>query len=85
LNRVAGELVRLLQKQMNTNSENAVLVRWYRNDGDIVRRDEPICELETSKANVDVPAPHAGILRQLAKAGDLVQPGMNVARIDPTS
>jgi 2-oxoglutarate dehydrogenase E2 component (dihydrolipoamide succinyltransferase) len=68
---------------MNTDDENPTLVRWYRNDGEIVRRDEPMCELETSKATVDVPAPNDGILRQLAKAGDVIQPGMNVARLDP--
>jgi 2-oxoglutarate dehydrogenase E2 component (dihydrolipoamide succinyltransferase) len=64
--------------------ENATLIRWYRNDGDIVRRDEPMCELETSNATVDIPAPNDGILRQLAKVGDTIQPGMNVAQIDPT-
>jgi len=68
---------------MSTESEIATLVRWYHSDGDIVCRDEPICELETSKATVDVPAPHAGVLRQLAKVGEVIQTGMNVARIDP--
>ena len=62
---------------------DAILVRWYRSDGDIVRRDEPICEIATEQATVDVPAVTGGILRQLAKAGDRILAETDVFRIDP--
>ncbi len=34
----------------------AVLLRWLKNDGEYVTTDEPVCELETDKANVDLAA-----------------------------
>ena len=35
----------------------AVLLRWIKNDGEAVKKDEPLAELETDKANVDLPSP----------------------------
>jgi pyruvate/2-oxoglutarate dehydrogenase complex dihydrolipoamide acyltransferase (E2) component len=68
---------------MNTNEEKARLARWYIEDGALVRHGEAICEIETSEANVDVSAPHDGVLRQLAAIGDIIRTGADVARIDP--
>ncbi len=65
--------------------QNIKLARWYRNDGDIVRRGEVNCELETEKAAVDLEAPNDGILRQLVKVGDIVQAAADIARIEPVS
>src|SRR5687768_3360313 len=60
----------------------AVLIKWHKNDGDAVEANEPICELETDKANVDVPAPAAGVLRRAKNEGDTVAVGDTIARID---
>ncbi len=38
----------------------AVLLKWHRSDGDVVAKDDPLCELETDKTNVDLPSPAAG-------------------------
>ena len=61
----------------------AVLLRWLKNEGDSVAEGDSIAELETDKANVDLPARAGGVLRQLKSAGDTVQVGETVARIDP--
>jgi 2-oxoglutarate dehydrogenase E2 component (dihydrolipoamide succinyltransferase) len=47
-----------------------VLVRWLKADGERVIVDEPIAEVETDKATVDVAAWAEGILRHIAKEGD---------------
>ncbi len=60
----------------------AVLLRWLKNDGDYVAADEPLAELETDKANVDIPAKAAGVLRQGKKPGDSVKVGETIARIE---
>jgi 2-oxoglutarate dehydrogenase E2 component (dihydrolipoamide succinyltransferase) len=60
----------------------AVLIKWHKSDGDAVAKDEPLCELETDKANVDVPSPAAGVFRKVKSEGDTVQIGETVARID---
>ena len=60
----------------------AVLIKWHKQDGDTVAAAEPIAELETDKANVDVPAPAAGVIRRVKKEGDTVSIGETIARID---
>ncbi|MGD9764597.1 MAG: 2-oxoglutarate dehydrogenase complex dihydrolipoyllysine-residue succinyltransferase [Candidatus Binatia bacterium] len=60
-----------------------VIVRWIKSDGDRVSADEPLFELETDKASVEIPAPSAGVLAVLAKEGQAVRAGEVVARIDP--
>jgi len=60
----------------------AVLIKWHKNEGDAVAEQEPIAELETDKANVDVPAPAAGVLRRVKNEGDTVAIGDTIARID---
>lgn len=60
----------------------AVLVRWHKREGDRVAVDEPICELESDKATVDLPAPVGGVLHPAKQAGETVQVGEVIARID---
>jgi 2-oxoglutarate dehydrogenase E2 component (dihydrolipoamide succinyltransferase) len=61
----------------------AILIKWYKKDGDPVAQDEAICELETDKANTDMNAPSAGVLRRVKNEGDTVQVGEVIARVDP--
>src|SRR5690348_10985640 len=60
----------------------AVLIKWHKNDGDPVAAAEPLAELETDKANVDVPSPTAGVLRRIKKEGDTVKIGDTIARVE---
>jgi len=60
----------------------ALLIKWHKSDGQTVGVDEPLCELETDKANVDVPAPKAGVVRHVKEEGDTVAVGEVIARID---
>jgi 2-oxoglutarate dehydrogenase E2 component (dihydrolipoamide succinyltransferase) len=62
-----------------------VIVRWIKGDGDTVRVDDPLFELETDKANVEIPAAGAGVLTILKTAGETVQVGDVVARIEPAA
>ncbi|XP_067848094.1 dihydrolipoyllysine-residue succinyltransferase component of 2-oxoglutarate dehydrogenase complex, mitochondrial [Heptranchias perlo] len=40
-------------------------VRWEKAVGDVVSEDEVVCEIETDKTSVQVPAPHAGVIEEL--------------------
>jgi 2-oxoglutarate dehydrogenase E2 component (dihydrolipoamide succinyltransferase) len=60
----------------------AVLIRWLKDDGAAVAVAEPLAELETDKANVDLPSPAAGVLRRAKDPGETVQVGETIARID---
>ena len=59
-----------------------VIVRWIKHSGERVAADEPLFELETDKANVEIPAPSAGVITVLAQEGATVHVGDVVARID---
>ena len=51
--------------------------------GDTIAADDPIVTLESDKATMDVPAPVAGIVRELlAKVGDRVSQGSLVMKIE---
>lgn len=58
------------------------LSRWLKENGAIVRLDEPICEFESDKATLEFPAEAAGKLIYVAKEGDDLEIGALVATID---
>ncbi|MFM8412890.1 MAG: biotin/lipoyl-containing protein, partial [Alphaproteobacteria bacterium] len=60
----------------------ATLGRWLKQDGDAVSADEPILELESDKANMELAAESAGVLRILTGAGETVHFGDVVGRIE---
>ena len=43
----------------------AILAKWLKKDGEYVKADEPIVEMETDKASQEIPAPAAGTLRTM--------------------
>jgi 2-oxoglutarate dehydrogenase E2 component (dihydrolipoamide succinyltransferase) len=59
---------------------------WLKKPGEAVAVDEPIVEVETDKATLDIPAPVAGVLvEQLKGVGDAAAIGEVIARIDETA
>src|SRR5258708_34524255 len=64
--------------------ENARLVRWLKNVGDMVHEGEPILELETEKSVVEIESTHSGRLVEIllqadqeARVGDRIAWGEN--------
>src|SRR5215470_9540988 len=54
----------------------ATIGKWFKKPGDAVAVDEPLVELETDKVTIEVPAPAAGVLSDIAaKDGDTVAVG----------
>ena len=68
--------------ELGESVSEVTVLEWLRADGDYVDKDEPICTLETDKANVDLPAPSAGLLRQLKKVDDTLSVGDVLAQIE---
>ncbi|HEY2900184.1 MAG TPA: 2-oxoglutarate dehydrogenase complex dihydrolipoyllysine-residue succinyltransferase, partial [Polyangia bacterium] len=61
----------------------ATLGVWKRAEGDFVQADEPLVEVESEKATLEVGAPGAGVLKRiLRKAGETVAVGEVIAEID---
>src|SRR5436190_2216109 len=61
------------------------LVKWIKNDGDWVERDEVIAELESEKATFEINAQQAGILKTVATEGDTLKIGDVACIIDETA
>ena len=54
----------------------ATISKWLKNQGEAIKLDESIVELETDKVNVEVPSPAEGILSEINfKNGDTVEVG----------
>jgi 2-oxoglutarate dehydrogenase E2 component (dihydrolipoamide succinyltransferase) len=54
----------------------ATVSKWLKNEGDTVKADEPIVELETDKVNLEVPSPINGVLAEInSKDGMVVEVG----------
>jgi 2-oxoglutarate dehydrogenase E2 component (dihydrolipoamide succinyltransferase) len=52
----------------------ATIARWLKKTGETVAADEPVVELETDKVSVEVPAPAAGVIAEIAaREGDTVE------------
>lgn len=58
------------------------LVKWLKNNGDYVERDEVVCELESEKATFELNAEEAGSLITVAKEGDTLKIGDVACKID---
>lgn len=61
------------------------LLKWTKQEGEYVDRDEVIAELESEKATFEVNAEKAGTLNRLAAEGDTLHIGDVMAKIDDTA
>ena len=60
----------------------ATIGKWFKKPGDAVAVDEPLVELETEKVTIEVPAPAAGVLSDIAaKDGETVAVGALLGQI----
>jgi len=62
--------------------QEAILAEWFKEDGDVVEKDEPLFVIETDKVTLEVNAETAGTLSILVAAGETVEVGAVVARIE---
>lgn len=74
--------VDVIMPKVDMVMETGTIVRWYRNEHEMVTAGEPILEIETDKANIDVEAPASGVLMAIsAKPGDVVPVAQRIAQI----
>ncbi|CAN1558306.1 NeuD_NnaD, sugar O-acyltransferase, sialic acid O-acetyltransferase NeuD family [Rhabdaerophilaceae bacterium] len=78
-----GSLVHM--PMVNVNDESALLVRWLVEDGVAVRKNDPICIIETTKSAVDIFAEADGFLRPLVEAGGSYAVGAPIAFLAGTA
>ncbi|MGR3484481.1 MAG: 2-oxoglutarate dehydrogenase complex dihydrolipoyllysine-residue succinyltransferase [Paracoccaceae bacterium] len=77
-----GETVDVPVPTLGESVTEATVATWFKKPGDTVAADEMLCELETDKVSVEVPAPAAGTLSEvLAEEGATVAAGGTLARM----
>jgi 2-oxoglutarate dehydrogenase E2 component (dihydrolipoamide succinyltransferase) len=61
------------------------IATWLVEDGDYVEKDQPIAEVDSDKATLELPAEESGIITLKAEEGDAVQVGAVVCLIDTSA
>ncbi|MBU2983555.1 2-oxoglutarate dehydrogenase complex dihydrolipoyllysine-residue succinyltransferase [Lentibacter algarum] len=64
----AGAAVDVMVPSLGESVTEATVATWFKAVGDTVAQDEMLCELETDKVSVEVPAPAAGTLTEIIAA-----------------
>jgi 2-oxoglutarate dehydrogenase E2 component (dihydrolipoamide succinyltransferase) len=76
----------VLVPELGESVNEATIARWIKQEGERVSTGEPLVELETDKANLEVSAERSGTLRSVQrKEGDDVKVGDVLAVIDETA
>jgi pyruvate dehydrogenase E2 component (dihydrolipoamide acetyltransferase) len=81
---VGTEYELVIVPRESANDDCAVLVSWWKSEGESVSEGEVICELEFSKAAFEVAAPRSGYVFHLREEGDQVPVGNPIAAIAST-
>jgi 2-oxoglutarate dehydrogenase E2 component (dihydrolipoamide succinyltransferase) len=58
------------------------IATWNKKDGDVVKMDEVLCELESDKATFELPAEAEGVLKIVAKEGETLPIGAVICTIE---
>jgi 2-oxoglutarate dehydrogenase E2 component (dihydrolipoamide succinyltransferase) len=68
--------------EVGESVREALLAKWFKKSGDTVKRDEPLCEIETDKITLDLNADASGVLTISVTEGTTVAVGTTIGQID---
>jgi len=68
--------------EVGESIHEVVVARWTKKDGDTIKRDELLCELETDKVALEIHAEVDGVLHIDVAEGQTVNPGAVIGRIE---
>ena len=76
-------MIDVVMPQMGESIVEGTLTKWLKKAGEHVERDEPLFEISTDKVDTEIPAPAAGVLKEvLVEEGKTVAISTVVGRID---
>ena len=78
---VVSKVIDVIVPAVGESISEITIAAWSKKDGDSVKMDEVICELESDKATFELPSPENGVLAIVAQAGQVVPIGGIVAKI----
>ena len=72
----------MIMPALNPGQETGILLEWLKQEGETIEKGEPLMEVETDKANVEVEAEATGILSNISvQPGDEIHVGKVIAMI----
>jgi len=72
----------LIMPKMGESIAEATVTKWLKNEGDMIKLDEPVVEIATDKVDSEVPSTYEGVLiKKLWNEGDVVPVGAAIALI----
>ena len=72
----------VIMPALSPAQETGILIEWFKEEGDLIEKGEPLMEVETDKANVEVEATTTGILANITvNLGDEIRVGKVIALI----
>jgi len=75
-------ITKLLIPKISANVEEETITAWFKKEGDAVKKGEPLLEITTDKACVEVESPRSGIVRKiLARKKSVLPVGYIIALI----
>src|SRR5467141_5416612 len=76
-------LAQIKMPQLGESVTEGTVDKWLKNEGDFVKRDEPLVEVVTDKVNAEIPSPFEGTLVKItAGQGETVRVGAVIAQIE---
>ena len=76
-------LAQIKMPQLGESVTEGTVDHWLKNEGDFVKRDEPLVEVVTDKVNAEIPSPFEGKLVKItAAAGEVVRVGAVIGQIE---
>lgn len=82
--KATGEVKEMVVPTVGESITEVSLATWLKNDGDYVKLDEIIAEVDSDKATFELPAEASGILRHVAQEGDVLEIGGTICKIEVT-
>ncbi|MCK9281477.1 MAG: 2-oxoglutarate dehydrogenase, E2 component, dihydrolipoamide succinyltransferase [Melioribacteraceae bacterium] len=83
---VGGEMIDITMPKMGESVMEGTIIKWHKQVGDKIKKDEIIFEISTDKVDTEVPSAEEGYLAEiLVKEQETVEVGMAVARISTTA
>lgn len=76
-------LVEMIMPKMGESVMEGTILSWLKKVGDPIEEDESLLEVATDKVDTEIPATHAGVLKEiLAEEGDVIEVGKPIAVIE---
>ncbi len=76
-------IIDIVMPKMGESILEGTILKWLKNVGDRVEKDEPLLEISTDKVDTEIPSPEAGILVEIFyNVNDVVEVGKVIARLE---